>query len=181
MVTKKNEPPPEEIYKRCVARTRGTGKLAFPLTPLTDAAWIKDKLYDRADGKRIVAVVVGRYDDVRGAERERVKRKTPKYMGLADLVQRDDAGHENAQQLRRQMGAEADRRILDMHEVRAQRSDSPLDAADIRHPPVLIVDDLGPDTLPAQRFGQTAGITAHAAHVRGVRSGDKGDLHGSIP
>lgn len=51
-----NEPPPEEIYKRCVSRTRGIGKLMFPMTPLTDAAWIKDKIYDRADGKRIVVI-----------------------------------------------------------------------------------------------------------------------------
>lgn len=51
-----NEPPPEEIYKRCVARTRMGGKLVFPMTPLTDAAWIKDKIVDRADGKRIVLI-----------------------------------------------------------------------------------------------------------------------------
>ena len=51
-----NEPPPEEIYKRCVSRTRGEGKLVFPMTPLTASAWIKDKIYDRADGKRIIAV-----------------------------------------------------------------------------------------------------------------------------
>lgn len=51
-----NEPPPEDIYKRCVSRTRMGGKLIFPMTPLTDAAWIKDKLVDRADGKRIVLI-----------------------------------------------------------------------------------------------------------------------------
>src|SRR5260221_3270070 len=54
-----NEPPPEEVRKACLFRTRMGGFEAFPMTPLTNSAWIKDKLVDRAATDKKIAVVVG--------------------------------------------------------------------------------------------------------------------------
>lgn len=53
-----NEPPPKEIYKRCVARTRLGGQLVFPMTPLVDAAWILDDLVDKASESQGQTVVI---------------------------------------------------------------------------------------------------------------------------
>lgn len=54
-----NEPPHEEIYTACIARTRMGGLMAFPGTPLYNSAWIKDKLVDKAAGDKTMAVVGG--------------------------------------------------------------------------------------------------------------------------
>lgn len=54
-----NEPPPEEIYTACIARTRMGGMMVFPGTPLYNSAWIKDKLVDKAIGDKAVALVGG--------------------------------------------------------------------------------------------------------------------------
>ncbi len=54
-----NEPPPEEIYTACIARTRMGGLMVFPGTPLYNSAWIKDKLVDKAHGDKTMAVIGG--------------------------------------------------------------------------------------------------------------------------
>ena len=54
-----NEPPPKEIRKACLFRTRMGGFEAFPMTPLTGSAWIKDELVDRAANDPKIAVVTG--------------------------------------------------------------------------------------------------------------------------
>ncbi len=48
-----DEPPPKAIYNACVARMRRGGRILFPGTPLTDAAWMLDDLVSKADGKSI--------------------------------------------------------------------------------------------------------------------------------
>jgi phage terminase large subunit-like protein len=41
-----SEPPPEDIYTRCVSRLRKGGIIIIVMTPLNNAAWIADKLLD---------------------------------------------------------------------------------------------------------------------------------------
>lgn len=43
-----NEPPPEAIFNACMARRKFGGKTLIPMTPLTDSAWIYDKLVRNA-------------------------------------------------------------------------------------------------------------------------------------
>lgn len=50
-----SEPPPENIYDRCVSRLRRGGVILVVMTPLTSAAWIQDRLLDHKD----VTVVTG--------------------------------------------------------------------------------------------------------------------------
>lgn len=44
-----SEPPPEDIYNRCVSRLRRGGIILIVMTPLTSAAWIQDRLLDHKD------------------------------------------------------------------------------------------------------------------------------------
>lgn len=48
-----DEPMRKDIYSASVARTRNGGILFGTLTPLEYSAWIKDDLYDKADGKMV--------------------------------------------------------------------------------------------------------------------------------
>ncbi len=48
-----DEPIPKSIYMATIARTRAGGILFGTLTPLEYSAWIKDELYDKADGKMV--------------------------------------------------------------------------------------------------------------------------------
>lgn len=50
-----SEPPPEQLYDRCVSRLRRGGIIVIVMTPLTSAAWIQDRLLDHKDA----VVVVG--------------------------------------------------------------------------------------------------------------------------
>lgn len=50
-----SEPPPEDIYNRCVSRMRRGGIILIVMTPLTSAAWIQDRLIGHKD----VTVVMG--------------------------------------------------------------------------------------------------------------------------
>ncbi len=52
-----NEPPPREIRKACLYRTRMGGMEAFPMTPLANSAWIKDEIVDAAPTDPSIAVV----------------------------------------------------------------------------------------------------------------------------
>ncbi len=55
-----NEPPPLEIHNACAARMRKGGRILFPMTPLYSAAWIKDKLVDKAKpGSKYIQVIGG--------------------------------------------------------------------------------------------------------------------------
>jgi len=44
-----SEPPPEDIYNRCVSRLRRGGMILIVMTPLTSAAWIQDRLLEHKD------------------------------------------------------------------------------------------------------------------------------------
>lgn len=44
-----SEPPPKDIFNRCVSRLRRGGIIAIYMTPLTSAAWIQDELLDAKD------------------------------------------------------------------------------------------------------------------------------------
>lgn len=48
-----DEPVRKDIYSASVARTRTGGIIFGTLTPLEYSAWIKDDLYDKADGKLV--------------------------------------------------------------------------------------------------------------------------------
>lgn len=43
-----NEPPPEPIFNACMARMKFGGKALMPMTPLTNSAWIWDRLVNHA-------------------------------------------------------------------------------------------------------------------------------------
>ncbi len=58
-----NEPPPENIYTACIARTRMGGLMAFPGTPLYDSAWIKDRLVDKGMNDKATAVIGGELEE----------------------------------------------------------------------------------------------------------------------
>lgn len=51
-----NEPPSEEIYNACLARMKFGGKVLMPMTPLTNSAWIYDRLvaHDGTNGIRVI-------------------------------------------------------------------------------------------------------------------------------
>ena len=53
-----NEPPPEKIFNACQARMKFGGKILMPMTPLTDAAWIYDRLVSK-DGTHGIRVIYG--------------------------------------------------------------------------------------------------------------------------
>lgn len=57
-----NEPPPEDIFDTCSRRMKFGGKILLPATPLTNAAWIWDRLVSQ-DGKTGIYVVYGRTED----------------------------------------------------------------------------------------------------------------------
>ena len=57
-----NEPPPEDIFDTCSRRMKFGGKILLPATPLTNAAWIWDRLVAQ-DGKTGIYVVYGRTED----------------------------------------------------------------------------------------------------------------------
>jgi phage terminase large subunit-like protein len=44
-----SEPPPEDIFNRCVSRLRQGGIIVMGMTPLTNAAWVMDRLLDSPD------------------------------------------------------------------------------------------------------------------------------------
>lgn len=58
-----NEPPPEEIRKACVFRTRMGGFEVFPMTPLSSAQWISDKLVDRSHTDSKISLIKGEMED----------------------------------------------------------------------------------------------------------------------
>lgn len=43
-----NEPPPEPIFNACLARLKFGGKILMPMTPLSNSAWIYDRLVQNA-------------------------------------------------------------------------------------------------------------------------------------
>ena len=57
-----NEPPPENIFNACAARMKFGGKILMPMTPLTGAAWIYDRLVAN-DGEQGIRVVYGDTED----------------------------------------------------------------------------------------------------------------------
>jgi hypothetical protein len=48
-----NEPPPEPIFKECLARTRKGALVLVAMTTLFDTPWVADGILDKADGKDI--------------------------------------------------------------------------------------------------------------------------------
>lgn len=57
-----NEPPPESIYDACTARMKFGGKILMPMTPLSDSAWIWDRLVAN-DGQKGIRVIYGDTED----------------------------------------------------------------------------------------------------------------------
>jgi phage terminase large subunit-like protein len=53
-----NEPPSEDIFNACLARMKFGGKVLMPMTPLTNSAWIYDRLVSK-DGKEGIRVIYG--------------------------------------------------------------------------------------------------------------------------
>lgn len=49
-----DEPPPQDIFKAGVTRTRGGGIVIMSMTPLSHSAWIKDELIDNPDKSKYV-------------------------------------------------------------------------------------------------------------------------------
>lgn len=52
-----NEPCPEPIYDACLARMKVSGRVLMPMTPLTNSAWIYDRLVaneNKANGVRVI-------------------------------------------------------------------------------------------------------------------------------
>ena len=48
-----NEPPPEDLYKEAVARTRAGGIIVGGMTSLLDNPWVVDGIFNKADGKHV--------------------------------------------------------------------------------------------------------------------------------
>lgn len=48
-----NEPPPQDIWNECLARTRKGALVLVAMTTLFDNPWVADGILDRADGKDI--------------------------------------------------------------------------------------------------------------------------------
>lgn len=48
-----NEPPPEDIYKESIARTRNGGIVIMAMTSLNDNPWVVDGILNKSDGKKI--------------------------------------------------------------------------------------------------------------------------------
>ncbi len=57
-----NEPPPEKIYDACLSRMKFDGKILMPMTPLSNSAWIYDRLVAN-DGVNGIRVIYGRTED----------------------------------------------------------------------------------------------------------------------
>lgn len=81
-----DEPPTHAIYKATVARMRRGGIIFLTLTPLFYAAWIKDEIFDKRDGKFIEYLTANVWDncqDIEGTRgiltRENIERMISQY------------------------------------------------------------------------------------------------------
>ena len=89
-------------------------------------------------------------------------------MRLADLVNGDNALHQETQHLWRQSGSETDRRILDVHEIRTQGSYLSEDAWRITQPPASVMHDLDFYLLLPKGLGKSEGVVTDAADIRRI-------------
>lgn len=63
-----DEPCPRSIYLASIARLRRGGFVFWTLTPLYQAGWIKDELYDKRDGKNVDYVKASIWDNCKDIE-----------------------------------------------------------------------------------------------------------------
>jgi len=81
-----DEPSRQDIYMATVARMRTGGIIFWGMTPLSYSAWIKDKIYDKRDGKIIDYVTATVWDNCKDIEgtrgiltRENIERMISQY------------------------------------------------------------------------------------------------------